>query len=186
VWHLSGSQWVLYAVFEVLWAVVGYLLSENARRRYGRTPWGLSSWVWALFWVLQPILGFVLFLIAHLTGARGTQQPPPVPGAPTVADPVSVAATARPSASDLFPAYPRPANSPPAGGEPAPPSPAPPVASGPPVPPVASPMAPPGWHPDPGGRFHYRWWDGRQWTSHVSLNGQQLVDTNPDQRIGPY
>ncbi len=80
MWHLSGSQWVLYAVFEVLWAVVGYWLSENARRRYGRTPWGLSSWVWALFWVLQPILGFVLFLIAHLTGARRTQQHPPVPG----------------------------------------------------------------------------------------------------------
>jgi hypothetical protein len=96
---------------------------------------------------------------------------------------VSVAANARPSASDLFPAYPRPANSPIAGGDPAPPSPPPPVAAGPPV---TSPMAPPGWHPDPGGRFHYRWWDGREWTSHVSLNGQHLVDTNPDQRIGPY
>jgi Protein of unknown function (DUF2510) len=186
VWHLSGSQWVVYALLEVLWAVLGYRLSENVRRRYGRTLWGLPSWVWALFWVLSPIIGFALFLIAYLTGARRTQQHPPVPGGPTVADPVSVAATARPSASDLFPAYPRPANAQPAGGDPAPPSPSPPVASGPPAPPVASPMAPPGWHPDPGGRFHYRWWDGRQWTAHVSLNGQQLVDTNPDQRIGPY
>lgn len=182
--HYSSGQWVGIALYEVVCGVVGYWLSENARRRYGRTPWGLSSWVWALLWLpLAGILGFVLYLIAYLAEARRTQRHPPVPGAPTVADPVSVAANARPTASDLFPAYPRPANSPPAGGDPAPPSPPPPAATGSPV---ASPMAPPGWHPDPGGRFHYRWWDGREWTSHVSLNGQHLVDTNPDQRIGPY
>jgi hypothetical protein len=46
--------------------------------------------------------------------------------------------------------------------------------------------SPPAWHADPGGRFHYRWWDGSQWTSYVSFNGQQLIDTSPDQRIGPY
>jgi hypothetical protein len=46
--------------------------------------------------------------------------------------------------------------------------------------------SPPAWHADPGGRFHYRWWDGTQWTSYVSFNGQQLIDTSPDQRIGPY
>jgi Protein of unknown function (DUF2510) len=184
--HYSSGEWVAIAFFEVVWAVVGYRLSANARRRYGRTPWGLPSWAWALFWVLSPIIGFLLYLWAYLTAARGAQQHPPVPGGPRVADPVSVAATARPTASDLFPAYPRPANGEPGGASPAPLSPSPPVASEPPVPPVASPMAPPGWHPDPGGRFHYRWWDGRQWTSHVSLNGEHLVDTNPDQRIGPY
>ncbi len=25
-----------------------------------------------------------------------------------------------------------------------------------------------------------------QWTSQVSTDGQHLIDTNPDQRIGPY
>ncbi|HEX4864327.1 MAG TPA: CPBP family glutamic-type intramembrane protease [Acidimicrobiales bacterium] len=27
---------------------------------------------------------------------------------------------------------------------------------------------PPGWHPDPSGVHHWRWWDGYQWTGHVS------------------
>jgi hypothetical protein len=48
------------------------------------------------------------------------------------------------------------------------------------------PQSPPAWHPDPSGRFHYRWWDGSQWTSQVSTDGHHLIDTNPDQRIGPY
>ena len=28
------------------------------------------------------------------------------------------------------------------------------------------------WHPDPEGRFEYRWWDGQQWTDQVSHQGQ--------------
>jgi hypothetical protein len=48
------------------------------------------------------------------------------------------------------------------------------------------PASPPAWHPDPSGRFHFRWWDGSQWTSQVSIDGHHLIDTNPDQRIGPY
>jgi uncharacterized protein YxjI len=35
---------------------------------------------------------------------------------------------------------------------------------------------PPGWHADPMGRHHLRYWDGRTWTHHVSSNGQQSVD----------
>jgi hypothetical protein len=33
-------------------------------------------------------------------------------------------------------------------------------------------VIPPGWHPDPGGQSGWRWWDGRQWTGHVT-------DTDP-------
>jgi hypothetical protein len=47
-------------------------------------------------------------------------------------------------------------------------------------------LSPPAWHPDPSGRFHYRWWTGSEWTSYVSVHGRVEVDTNPDQRIGPY
>jgi hypothetical protein len=36
-----------------------------------------------------------------------------------------------------------------------------------PFPPVGSPPLP-GWQPDPGGQHRWRWWDGRQWTGHVS------------------
>ncbi len=28
------------------------------------------------------------------------------------------------------------------------------------------------WHPDPEGRFEYRWWDGQKWTDQVSHQGQ--------------
>lgn len=28
------------------------------------------------------------------------------------------------------------------------------------------------WHPDPEGRFEYRWWDGQNWTDQVSHQGQ--------------
>jgi hypothetical protein len=52
--------------------------------------------------------------------------------------------------------------------------------------PPSWPHSPPAWQPDPSGRFHYRWWDGYQWTSQVSTDGHHLIDTNPDQRIGPY
>lgn len=35
---------------------------------------------------------------------------------------------------------------------------------------------PPAWHPDPHGRHQMRYWDGAQWTQHVSNNGVQSVD----------
>lgn len=34
------------------------------------------------------------------------------------------------------------------------------------------------WHPDPTGRYPYRWWDGTQWTSSV-LNESNSVVTDP-------
>ena len=185
--HLSASQWVIYGELSVVWAFLGYRLSENDRRALGRTPWGLPSPVWAFLWFLSLLVGLILYLIAHATGVRQAQQHTPMAGTPTAVQPT--APMVRPkgpaTASELFPAYPRPANSGPRG-EPAPapqPNAPPPDASEAAVEP---PHSPPAWHPDPSGRFHYRWWDGSQWTSQVSIDGERLVDTNPDQRIGPY
>ena len=48
------------------------------------------------------------------------------------------------------------------------------------------PFSPPAWHPDPSGRFQFRWWNGSEWTSQVAADGKHLIDTSPDQRIGPY
>jgi hypothetical protein len=48
----------------------------------------------------------------------------------------------------------------------APTAPAQPVAPAAPAAPAAGP--PPGWHPDPSGQAAQRYWDGRQWTEHVS------------------
>lgn len=42
--------------------------------------------------------------------------------------------------------------------------------------------APPGWNPDPYGRFDGRWWDGRRWTDHV---GRIAPDGTRDQMIDP-
>ncbi len=39
---------------------------------------------------------------------------------------------------------------------------------------VQSPEA--NWYPDPGGRHEHRYWDGTQWTEHVSRAGQQYTD----------
>jgi hypothetical protein len=35
---------------------------------------------------------------------------------------------------------------------------------------------PAGWHPDPRGRHEHRYWDGSQWTDHVSDKGEQSQD----------
>ncbi len=170
MYKLTGSEWVLVIVLSVVWAALGYRLSENDRRRLGRTPWGLPSPVWAFLWFLSLILGLVLYLIAHTAGVRRAQHGGPL--APPGQYPPTPAPSARITA-DQFPSYPRPANS---------------SATLPAIPVLASPepLSPPAWHPDPSGRYQYRWWDGTQWTSQVAADGQQMIDTDPDQRIGPY
>ena len=35
---------------------------------------------------------------------------------------------------------------------------------------------PAGWHPDPFGRYQYRYWDGSGWTDQVSRDGIQATD----------
>ena len=44
-----------------------------------------------------------------------------------------------------------------------------------PAPPEAA-SGPPAWHPDPSGRHQHRYWDGSQWTEHVSDNGTSATD----------
>lgn len=178
-------------VLSVVWAFIGYTLSEQTKRTTGRTPWGLPSAVWALLWFLSVIFGLVLYLIAQSSETRRMRRSGRVPGPTFSATPgpgVPGGLSTRPPASD-FPAYPRPARPVEPVGAPGPMPPAMPApgsavhrATGP----VGAPLPPPGWHPDPSGRFHYRWWDGTQWTNQVSVHGQVLVDTSPDQRIGPY
>lgn len=36
--------------------------------------------------------------------------------------------------------------------------------------------APAGWYADPSARYELRYWDGGQWTEHVSRGGQQFTD----------
>ena len=140
-----------------------------------------------MFWFLSPLVGFVLYLFAHRAEVRRAGDLPLGPAAvPTPAEPV------RASASD-FPAYPRRADGGVSGGglverrgtadpdRAAQPQAGPPHATA-----GGHPISPPAWHPDPSGRYHYRWWTGSEWTSYVSVHGHVEVDTSPDQRIGPY
>jgi len=185
---LSAGEWVVLVVLSFVWAWFGYRLSESDRKTLGRTPWGLPSAVWALFWFLSLVVGLVLYLIAHSVGVRRAHQQGVVPG---LGMPATMARTERapraPTVAEQFPAYPRPANGvTPPGSEdtPSPQATAPHPDAAPPFDPAS--VSPPAWHPDPSGRFHYRWWDGREWTSQVATDGHHLIDTNPDQRIGPY
>lgn len=42
--------------------------------------------------------------------------------------------------------------------------------------PAAASGVPANWYADPSGRFELRYWDGNQWTEHVSRGGQQFTD----------
>ncbi len=186
--NLSGSQLALFVVFAIAQAVLGYFLSEADRRNLGRTPWGLPSLVWALIWFLSLPVAIILFVIAHRSEVRrGTVGAYGTPGQM----PLSSAAGSAPrqSVATDFPAYPRPATGDAQASAPVPPSnPGPPNSSTPTglAADALSSASPPAWQPDPSGRFHYRWWTGREWTSYVSTLGQIQVDTSPDQRIGHY
>lgn len=41
---------------------------------------------------------------------------------------------------------------------------------------AAASAAPAGWYADPSSRYELRYWDGTQWTEHVSRGGQQFTD----------
>jgi hypothetical protein len=193
VLNLSGSQLVVVLVVTMALAYLGYALAEADRRNLGRTPWGLPSPAWAAIWFFSPLLGFILWFIAHRAEVRRAAQAPYAPAVgPLVAPPAPI----RASAAD-FPAYPRRADGGsrgvPAAGAPGVPSGGVPGgtsghAAGTPGHAAGTDhqVSPPAWHPDPSGRFHYRWWTGSEWTSYVSVHGHVEVDTSPDQRIGPY
>ncbi len=40
-------------------------------------------------------------------------------------------------------------------------------------------MSAPGWHPDPGGLWEFRWWSGTDWTDQVSTGAYAAVEPYP-------
>ena len=44
---------------------------------------------------------------------------------------------------------------------------------------------PAGWYPDPSGGQGTRWWDGQQWTQHVSDPALQVYASNEPRRVDP-
>jgi len=126
--------------------------------------------------VAQPSLADELAALVPQLGDTSSPDPEPeLPGEPEPApaeEPASSfalgGATERPAEPAAEPATPEP--------EPADATPADTPAAGGSDAAAAPGAAPQGWYDDPSGRFQYRYWDGRQWTEHVSRDGQQYTD----------
>ena len=76
---LSGTQWVIALVLSLVWGVIGYALSEKDRRRLGSDPLGPPFGPVGLSLVLSLYCWADPLLIAHASGMRRAQQPPPFP-----------------------------------------------------------------------------------------------------------
>jgi hypothetical protein len=97
--------------------------------------------------------------------AGWASEPEPTPAAPTPEPATSWSSTT----TEPSPAAPSP--------EPVPVAPEPePEPEPEPQPVQTAAAAPAGWYADPSGRYELRYWDGSQWTEHVSRAGQQYTD----------
>lgn len=112
---------------------------------------------WWLLLAIVPLANIVLLYFLILEGTRGPNQygPDPKSAEPAFGAPA-------------IPGYAVP--------------PAPPAPPAPPMPPMAPMTAAPalpaaGWLPDPTERHELRYWDGSQWTEHVSGGG--VTGTDP-------
>lgn len=102
------------------------------------------------------------------TAATGSAAPEPTPAAAPVDEPAGWGAVAESTTSSpVDPGTTTAEPEPPAAPEPEP-EPAPAA--------VPESTVPAGWYADPSGRFELRYWDGHQWTEHVSRDGQQFTD----------
>jgi hypothetical protein len=168
-------------VFGTIFALLSYLRTQSFRQRTGINPWGIPPMVWAVASFFIAIFGTLLSIIACVTtkvptrprmmgtaghpGVRGQVYAPGSEGTPKGGPPPAgmyPPAAAYPPAT----AYPSAADHPSASMHPAS------FGTGP----GATPTAPPGWSADPTGRHEYRYWDGDEWTEHVSDRGVSAVD----------
>lgn len=58
----------------VLFALAGFQEAQRFERQYGRTPWGLSPWVWALMLGLAFLIGLILLAVAERMGRRAAAE----------------------------------------------------------------------------------------------------------------
>ncbi len=162
-------------VFGVIFAVLSYVRTSRFKEQTGVNPWHIHPVVWAVVSFFIALFGTLLSLIACATtrapgrggsmvaGGRGpgyvpvagTNVPPGYVPAPGYGPPGSGVGPGSPAVLGTHPsAYPFPA----------PPAPAAPAGSM------------PAWHADPTARHHHRYWDGSQWTEHVSDHGTAGTD----------
>ena len=181
------------AIYGVIFAMLSYLRTSRFKRLTGVNPWHIDPLVWAVASFFIALLGTLLSIIACATTnfpGKGTGRrhyggpaqapgygpfqgsgygPPPGYGPPGFGAPPGVGPTpgyAPASGQDQGPV-------PPAGAHP---STYPSFPAAPPPPPAPATSGPPAWHPDPTGRHEHRYWDGSQWTEHVSDRGAAAMD----------
>ena len=107
---------------------------------------------------IVPADGSVIAYLSRPTGSAGAASAPAASNATLSPEPASASpapeAVVSPSVAPSAPTNPEPATTSTA----------------------AVPAVPSGWYADPSGRFELRYWDGDQWTEHVSRGGQQSTD----------
>ena len=179
------------AIFGVIFAVLSYLRTSRFKRLTGVNPWHIDPLIWAVGSFFIALLGTLLSIIACATTdfpGKGTGRryyggpaqapgygPPPGFGPPTGYGPGGYGT---PPGGAPAPGYGQPSGQgpglvPPPGAHP---STYPPLPAAPPAPPAPATSGPPAWHADPTGRHEHRYWDGSQWTEHVSDHGAAAMD----------
>lgn len=162
LWYgTSVKDLLISAAFAVVFAFLGYRISQRYRLIRGVTPWRIPSPVWAIICGLFQAFGIILELVAEIT-TRPQPRPQPTPNAAASTRPPFTYSRGPTSPIDTLP----------------------PIAIAPG--PDRSRVAPPvdgdgrpalfGWYPDPTKRHALRYWDGRLWSEHVADNGALAID----------
>ncbi|MGA8296717.1 MAG: DUF2510 domain-containing protein [Acidimicrobiales bacterium] len=163
LWYgTSVKDLAISAAFAVVFAFLGYRISQRYRLIRGVTPWKIPSPVWAIICGLFQAFGIILELVAEVT-TRPQPRPQPTPNASTTTRPPFTYSGGPTSSTDaMAPITIAPANAHPPGLAP--------QVDGEGRPALF------GWYPDPTKRHALRYWDGRFWSDNVADDGAVAVD----------
>jgi hypothetical protein len=66
---------IIRLIVVVVFAGAAYQHTSHFGRKYGRTPWGWSPWIWAVVCGLSLLIGLLLLVVAERTGrAQAARQ----------------------------------------------------------------------------------------------------------------
>lgn len=163
LWYgTSAKDLAISAAFAVVFAFLGYRISQRYRLIRGVTPWRIPSPLWAVICGLFQAFGIILELVAEIT-TRPQPRPQPTPNATATTRPPFTYASGAPTRTDTLPSI---------GVSPA-------SQRQPGLAPATDGEGRPalfGWYPDPTKRHSLRYWDGRLWSEHVCDDGSLAVD----------
>jgi hypothetical protein len=143
----------MLVVIGLLVGALNFQATRSFRRRAGVSPWRIHPVIWAATSIIISFAGTVVITVLAAIAMRTTR----VSGGWGQFSGRVPAFQYRSSAGVGEPVYPAPAE-------------------------VAAEVdrsdsaSPPYWHPDPSGVYQYRYWDGRQWTEYVSIDGVTVID----------